>query len=396
MYRLVLLLLPLILACQNQVQNPETWTVQELHIEVGLVGGHELACADCHLEASFKSIPSNCESCHRALFDKTTNPDHHAAGYPIRCKECHESIAWQPASVAHDTLDFALEGAHGRILCIDCHLDNDFSSLAADCIDCHDDDFNAAVDPNHIEQLFSQDCTECHSIDAWEPATFDHDLTEFPLTGAHKEIEADCTSCHTGGIFAELASDCIDCHEDDFKDVEDPNHVEQLFSQDCTECHSLDAWEPATFDHDLTEFPLTGAHKEIEADCVSCHIAGVFAELPSDCIDCHQKDEPVDHFSPECVECHTTTAWEPSTFDHEPLFPLIRGNHKEYRDSCTSCHLDPAAYEIFTCTDCHDGEHDRPDMDDEHDDVRDYTYETLACFECHPRGNEDDAEGDDD
>jgi len=166
--------------------------------------------------------------------------------------------------------------------------------------------------------------------------------------------------------------------------------VEQQFSQDCTECHSVDAWEPATFDHDLTDFPLTGAHKDIETDCISCHVGGLFTNLPGDCIDCHKEDEPVDHFSPECVECHTTTAWEPSTFDHEPLFPLIRGNHRDYRDRCTSCHLDPAAYDVFTCTDCHDGEHDRPDMDDEHDDVRDYVYETLACFECHPRGEADD------
>ena len=459
MYRLIMLVLPFLYACQDQAQNPEMWTVQEVHMDVGLVGGHELACADCHVEASFKSIAANCESCHRALFDETTNPDHSAAGYPMVCKECHESIAWKPAAVAHDTLGFALEGAHGRILCVDCHIDNDFSSLPTNCIDCHEDDFNATEDPDHvadqfsqdcnechssevwqpatfdhnltdfpltgahietdcagchiagvfadlpgtcidchqqdfdevedpshIEQEFSLDCTECHSTDVWEPATFDHNLTDFPLIGAHNQLGTDCVSCHIGGVFAGLPAECIDCHQQDFDRVEDPNHVDGQFSSDCTECHSNDAWEPATFDHNLTDFPLTGAHSG--TDCANCHIAEVFANLPSTCIDCHQKDEPTNHFGPACVECHTTSAWEPSTFDHEPLFPLTRGNHQRYRTSCTSCHLDPATYEVFTCTDCHDGEHEKRDMDDEHDDVRNYVYESTACFDCHPRGSE--------
>ncbi len=386
MYRLIVLILPFLCACQDQAQNPQMWTVQEVHVDIGLVGGHELACAECHLEASFKGIVANCESCHSALFDKTTNPDHRAAGYPIVCKECHGSIDWQPAAVAHDTLDFALEGAHGRILCASCHIAGVFAELPGNCIDCHEDDFNASRDPNHVTDQFSQDCTECHSTEVWEPAIFDHELTDFSLTGAH--IETDCVSCHIAGVFAGLPAECIDCHQQDFDKVEDPNHVEGQFSQDCTECHSNDAWEPATFDHNQTDFPLTGAH--IGTDCSSCHMGEVFANLPSECIDCHQKDEPTNHFGPACVECHTTTAWEPSTFDHEPLFPLIRGNHRRYRNSCTSCHLDPAAYEIFTCTDCHDGEHSRSRTDRQHNDVRNYVYESMACFECHPRGSEDD------
>ena len=469
MHRLVPLLLLLLYACQDQAQNPEVvWTIQELHQEVGLIGGHELACSECHLEASFKSLPSNCEGCHLTDFENTTNPNHLTTGYPIICKECHESTAWEPAVVAHDSLDFPLDGAHALIPCISCHLENDFSSLPTDCVDCHLEDFNEVIDPNHIEQEFSQDCTQCHSVDVWEPATFDHaqtdfpltgahanietncischiggvfddlpadcidchrenfnevidpnhieqefsqnctqchsvdvwepatfdhDLTDFPLTGAHAKIETDCISCHIGGVFDNLPADCIDCHREDFNAVEDPNHIEQEFSQDCTQCHSVDVWEPATFDHAQTDFPLTGAHANIETNCISCHIGGVFDDLPADCVDCHQKDEPIDHFGPDCIECHTTTAWEPSTFDHEPLFPLIRGNHRQYRNSCSSCHLAPTDYALFTCTDCHDDEHTRTRTDREHDDVRDYVYETMACFECHPRGSEDDAEG---
>ena len=37
--------------------------------------------------------------------------------------------------------------------------------------------------------------------------------------------------------------------------------------------------------------------------------------------------------------------------------------------------------------------HPRGEMNDEHDDVRGYRYESNACLSCHPTGRED---GDDD
>ena len=41
---------------------------------------------------------------------------------------------------------------------------------------------------------------------------------------------------------------------------------------------------------------------------------------------------------------------------------------------------------MFTCIDCH--AHTKPDMDDEHDDVGGYEYQTSACYACHPDGKE--------
>lgn len=97
-----------------------------------------------------------------------------------------------------------------------------------------------------------------------------------------------------------------------------------------------------------------------------------------------------------CTKCHTSAGWSPSTFDHEPLFPLVRGSHRRYRNACASCHLAPADYEQFTCTDCHDGEHRQSRMDREHAEVQGYRYESAACYECHPRGSKEDAEGGED
>ena len=47
----------------------------------------------------------------------------------------------------------------------------------------------------------------------------------------------------------------------------------------------------------------------------------------------------------------------------------------------------PASFEVFTCLTCH--EHRRSEMDDEHDEVRGYVYESTACYSCHPDGEDD-------
>jgi nitrate/TMAO reductase-like tetraheme cytochrome c subunit len=46
---------------------------------------------------------------------------------------------------------------------------------------------------------FNHDCTQCHSQNAWQPATFNHANTKFPLTGVHTTTA--CVSCHTNGNY---------------------------------------------------------------------------------------------------------------------------------------------------------------------------------------------------
>ena len=50
--------------------------------------------------------------------------------------------------------------------------------------------------------------------------------------------------------------------------------------------------------------------------------------------------------------------------------------------NCAECHTNPASYAQFTCIDCH--EHNQADMNDKHGDVQGYTYNSPACFACHP------------
>ena len=85
--------------------------------------------------------------------------------------------------------------------------------------------------------------------------------------------------------------------------------------------------------------------------------------------------------------CSTTRSWTPATFDHDArFFPINSGRHQGTWSSCSTCHTVPGNFRAFECIVCH--EHRRSEMDDEHDDVRGYSYQSSACYSCHPRGNE--------
>lgn len=300
-------------ACQGKT-NPQQWTVEERHQEVGLAKGHQqLQCSDCHAPGSFKGVVPACEFCHLDDFDTTTAPDHREAGYSTVCASCHLPAAWQPARLDHERFGFALEGAHAQLA---------------------------------------------------------------------------CAGCHTGGQFTTLPTACVDCHRPAYAAAQ-PDHQVLEFSTSCEDCHGQAAWRPALFDHQATGSALLGAHAN--AACLGCHADNHFAGTPGDCLSCHRQDEPADHFGPDCAACHTSAAWKPSTFDHEGAFPLQRGEHRRYRADCAACHLAAGEYQAFTCTDCHDGTHSQARMDRAHrEEVRDYRYESAACYQCHPQGRKED------
>ncbi|MEZ5363860.1 MAG: hypothetical protein R2748_16355 [Bryobacterales bacterium] len=75
------------------------------------------------------------------------------------------------------------------------------------CATCHLDDFNATTDPDHAAAGFPQTCESCHTTAQWTGANFDHNNTNFPLTGAHTSV-AQCQTCHVGGQFAGLGTAC--------------------------------------------------------------------------------------------------------------------------------------------------------------------------------------------
>lgn len=235
----------------------------------------------------------------------------------------------------------------------------------------------------------SVECSNCHTAENWttlrRPLLFDHARhTGFPLLSAHKGVN--CTGCHRDLRFSHVGTACADCHED-------PHRAELGF--DCERCHDTTGFQSRARLLDVHAgalFPLTGAH--INVECSECHRRAPerFFGAPSACVTCHLADlarATPSHagFPRECETCHSTARFEGAFFpNHDQLFPIFSGTHRGVWDSCTDCHTNASNFRVFSCVTCH--EHSREEMDDEHDDVRGYRYESTACLSCHPDGRE--------
>ncbi|KAA3641677.1 MAG: hypothetical protein DWQ02_00155, partial [Bacteroidetes bacterium] len=384
--------------------NVENWLVDnipELHEMNGfpLVTPHDnLSCVDCHTSASslrFDRIGNDCLNCHLDDFQNTTNPDHEVLGFSTDCASCHgPEQEWQPASfLDHDQQFFPIHsGAHeGQWMdCIDCHTNpEDYSSFS--CVTCHSnpetDNFHDGVDGYVYEDIA---CLACHPTGDAE-TTFDHNSTNFPLTGAHITVE--CLECHQDG-FADTPTNCASCHTQDYTSTINPDHEELNLSTDCAQCHTTDPeWMPASFDIHDEFYTLEGAHAIIANDCAACH-NGDYVNTPNTCVGCHLDDfnnttgpdHQLTQFHTDCTTCHTEDAWFPSTFDHDGLyFPIYSGAHDGHWGACTDCHINPDYFAEVSCIVCHIN----PEMDDAHVLVNGYVYNDVACLACHPAGNAD-------
>jgi hypothetical protein len=348
-----------------------------------LVGIHKtLDCAECHGE-DFKKVGADCFSCHAENFRNAKNPDHVAGNFSTECATCHTNqVSWQGANVGH--AGFPLKGQHAATACSACHPNGRFAGTPTECVGCHLADYNATTDPNHRASGFPTDCVSCHGDGAvsWTGGTTAH--LNFPLKGQHRTLA--CSACHPNGRYAGTPNQCVGCHLADYNGTTDPNHKASNFPTDCVSCHGDGAvsWTGATFNHSQF-FVLQGAHKTL--DCNACHAKGY--NLPTDCYGCHAADyngttDP-NHksagFPTTCETCHlpTHTSWTQAVFQHD--FPITSGKHAGF--SCTDCHL-TSNFREFSCTDCHT--HNKATVDSHHSDVSGYSYNSQACYTCHPRG----------
>jgi hypothetical protein len=240
-----------------------------------LLGAHSaLVCDDCHKGAAsgqFTGLSTDCVACHNQNFVQTTLPNHVSAHFPTTCEACHNMDSWFGASFDHGKFTgFVLTGVHARLDCTACHLGGNFQVAGANCINCHQKDFNSATNPNHVQAGFPQDCGLCHNTSGWTPATFNHNtFTTFPLTGAH--VNVPCLQCHVNGRFAGTPRDCASCHLADYQKTTNPNHAQASFPQDCSICHNTSNWTAVAFNHStFTTFPLTGRPRERSLCAVSC------------------------------------------------------------------------------------------------------------------------------
>jgi hypothetical protein len=376
--------------------QPTTWSggVFDHFAATGfaLVGPHtDLECVYCHVGSTSETLfspssPDDCYACHVDDYQR----EHGGSGITTDCLVCHHGDTWQGADFDHLAVSgFELLGQHAQLACESCHVGSSSETLFSpsspqDCYACHQADY----EQQHAGSGFTTNCTECHSVDNWGGATFDHlAATGFELIPNHDQLV--CSACHNPSTNEPLFSpsgpqDCYSCHQADYQQ----QHAGSGFSTDCTQCHQSTTWSGATFDHLVaTGFELIPNHNQLA--CTSCHNATTNEPLfspssPQDCYSCHQSDYNREHsgtgFSTDCTNCHQSTTWTGATFNHR--FPITSGAHSNAR--CTDCHTDTSDYGVFTCTSaCH---HTQSRTDGQHSGVRNYSYDSQSCLNCHPNG----------
>jgi len=357
-----------------------------------LTGAHiGLDCSACH-QNGYANTSSECSDCHNTNYTNTVEPNHVNAGISLSCEQCHISTAWTPSDFNHTTTGFKLIGGHDIPQCSSCHVGTT-SEASILCYSCHQDNYNSA--PEHSSQSYPTACEDCHNTTNWAETSFDHNNTNFALTGAHTSV--DCSDCHTSG-YTGTSSVCSDCHMSNYDGSLNPNHSNLGLSTACENCHTSNPdWQPADFAVHNDFYLLEGAHSNIANDCNTCH-AGDYNNTPNTCYGCHQNDynsttdpaHATSGFGTDCEDCHTQVAWTPSTFDHDGLyFPIYSGAHREPWNSCSDCHTNQNDFGQFSCINCH--EHNQTDMDEKHKEEPDYSYNSDACYDCHPNGKSDGA-----
>jgi len=332
--------------------------------------GISFTCNDCHTESISTFNQRVCAECHRALDAPYT--EKHLADFGADCLACHDGVD-RYGDFDHSQTAFGLTGAHLRVDCSECHAGareiSQLQSTDRACESCH------LQDDAHNRE-FGIQCGVCHSPEAWEPAKFDHSLSDFPLEGKHVDVA--CESCHTQG-YAGTPKDCFSCHQAD-------DAHEGQYGIACETCHHPGDWKDATFDHSLSRFPLDGAH--VNAECAECHKDNVYKGTPVECAACHA--DPAYHlglFSGQaCSQCHTTAAWRPAPYNGPHTFPMNHGQENNRLNTCADCHQPTLAQ--WTCYTCHD----RAETEQEH--RKEGIANFSDCLRCHPTGQEEEGGGD--
>ncbi len=405
-------------------------------------------CTLCHELG--KAVSNRlCLECHQELSTRIQqNRGFHALSVPrdTSCASCHSEhngrafqlIYWGKQgqeSFDHALTGHVLTGKHAEQDCRSCHkpewlsrelkadtslsIENSFLGLSINCTTCHADEHQGQMD---------QDCSLCHTQEAWRPTSFSHDSTDFPLTGKH--AGASCDACHErrddlqpAGVLQDAAASkgwhlvykrqqstsCVACHDDVHKG---------RLGQDCSKCHTTSGWQGAAtdFDHDISGFVLLGKHQELE--CGACHKREMHTDWKGNgCTDCHadahcgQFNDAVGHT--DCSLCHDQQSFAQHHFSlqrHQQCdMPLVGAhaavpctachkrkadedclNYRPVHDDCDKCHVDPHGGQaqnwfVTGCTTCHETGNWSPKGFDHSDTRFPLTNKHLevACGACH-------------
>jgi len=177
-----------------------------------LVGRHSMTnCSSCHTGGAYKGTPRECFPCHQSQYERTTAPNHAAAGYSTACEACHRASdsSWQGARVDHSQF-FPLAGRHSTTACTSCHVGGTYKGTPRDCVGCHRTEYERTTAPSHAAARFPTSCEVCHrdSDATWTQGRFTHSW--FPITSGRHSGNP-CSACHQNASnYTEFT--CLTCH----------------------------------------------------------------------------------------------------------------------------------------------------------------------------------------
>jgi hypothetical protein len=155
----------------------QTWTSirkdftfdHEKQTGVPLDGAHaDAQCLRCHNDrgpvATFAA--KGCAGCHE---------DVHQGWLGATCTSCHAQVTWFPVGMIerHARTRLPLVGAHAATACHRCHPGarvGRFQPTDTECLSCHQDDLQRAVNPPHLGLGWVDNCNQCHIPTDWHQA----------------------------------------------------------------------------------------------------------------------------------------------------------------------------------------------------------------------------------
>jgi hypothetical protein len=178
-------------------------------------------CFACHTPF-YGSTPDKCISCHKIaeIGIKTTK------GLPISGKITN--VAFHQKLIENDCV--ACHSDHNGVMVFRpiSHFTHELVALPVRqrCEGCH------ANPADSLHRKIEGNCSECHRIEAWKPATFDHD----ELFRFDRHHPADCESCHIDNEYTRYT--CYGCHEHSRPNIREEHHEEGIYNyENCVECH---------------------------------------------------------------------------------------------------------------------------------------------------------------
>jgi hypothetical protein len=299
-------------------------------------------------------------------------------------------IVSQPVAAAkgtsgfdHFSTGFPLTGKHEFIDCSSCHVNGRFKGTPTSCGQCHNNIMAPGKNANHITS--NDYCDDCHTVNSWRDAHFDHST----VVGA-------CSTCHNSNIalgkspsHIQSTQACDDCHNTiSFTHVGRVDHDAVIGT--CTSCHN-----------GLTATGKPVSHPTTNDQCDACHdtrswhaVRFDHANITQPCSSCHNGStapgKPPTHVttSAECDACHTSTStWLGASFDHNNV-----------TGQCSSCHngspiIGKSASHFVTtldCDRCHDTKYWSPQIPFRHDSAN-YPGDHntgVTCSDCHTGNNQ--------